>query len=174
MQAQLPSEGPIYDLGYESFTLDNSGEWNIVEETVVTAPDTGKGEVYIDQGDVNSRAMGALDVRLQLAKHEAICDEAFEEHDDKKCCARQIAVILGLDMQEVCDMLSTVSPQFARDEGCTPQCILAFAEKYECGMVCIHQGKATLKRAGAPMLAFQVLGSHGYFFKTQAVAKVVF
>ena len=41
-------------------------------------------------------------------------------------------------------------------------------------MVCLWQGKVTLKRAGTPMLAFQVLGNHGYFFKRQAVAKAVF
>ena len=109
--------------------------------------------------------------RLQLAKHEAICDEAFEEHDDKKCCARQIAMILGLDLLEVCDMLSSVSPQFAREEWCTPQCILAFAEKYEFGMVCLWQGKVTLKRAGTPMLAFQVLGSHWVFFQEAGCGK---
>ena len=41
-------------------------------------------------------------------------------------------------------------------------------------MCCIHNHQITLSRPGSPMLAFQVLGPHAYFFKSQTVAKGVF
>ena len=170
---QLPRDGPIYNLGYESYTLDDEGDWAIMEETVGVHPDSGKGEVYLDEGTVNHRRMGVLDVRHQLYKHEAICKEAFEVHDDKKCCARQIAAVLGLDFNEVCEMLSSVSTAFANGEGCSPQEIYDFAEKYNYGMVCLHNNVPTLSRRGDPILAFQILGNHGYFFKKNSVAKTV-
>ena len=106
-----------------------------------------------------------LDVRQQLYKHEAICKEAFEAHSDMKCVPRQIAAVLGKDFQEVCNMLETVSPSFAEGKGCTPHDVYNFAEHYDYGMVCLHNKRPTLSRKGEPVLAFQVLAPHGYFFK---------
>ena len=99
---QLPKDGPIYDLGYESYTLDEEGTWSIMEETVGTNPDTGAGEAYVNEGTapaVNSRAMGALDVRQQLYKHEAICKEAFEQHSLMKCVPQADCISPGVKIR---------------------------------------------------------------------------
>ena len=82
--SQLPQEGPIYNLGYESYILDEDGAWSMMEETVATNPDTGRGEAHVNEGTVNDRAMGALDIHHHLYKHDAICKEAFQDHNDKK------------------------------------------------------------------------------------------
>ena len=50
---QLPRDRPIYNLGYESYTLDEEGDWAIMEETMGIHPDSGRGEVYLDQETVN-------------------------------------------------------------------------------------------------------------------------
>ena len=133
---------------------------------MATNPDTGKGEAYVTEETapaVNSRELGALDAGRQLYKHEAICKEAFETHNDEKCMPRQIAAVLGLEFQEVCNMMETISQSFAQGRGCSPQDVYNFAEAYNYGMVCLHNKKPTLSRKGDPVLAFQVLGPHGYF-----------
>ena len=66
-------------------------------------------------------------------------------------------------------MLETVSPSFAEGGGCTPQDVYNFAEAFDYGMVCLHNKKPTLARKDEPVLAFQVLGPHGYFFSKSSL-----
>ena len=87
---QIPEGGVIYEHSHESYTFDPEGAWTLHEETVGVDPDTGRPEAL-----VNSRRLGVLDVAAQLYRPSEICAEAFEHHDDKLCCQRQIASILA-------------------------------------------------------------------------------
>ena len=115
----------LYEVSAETWTLDPDGSWLISEETVATNPDTGLAEAHV----VLDRRVGARPVFNQFLFADALCDEAFEEHDDKLCCPRQIASILNIDIGVVCEDLSTVERAlYQRDTweeiGCSPRMVL--------------------------------------------------
>jgi hypothetical protein len=101
VQDELP-DGALYEVSDETWTVDPTGNWRISEETVRI--DRGVGDVDI----VLDRRLGARPVFSQLLFAEALCEEAYEDHDDKLCCPRQMAAIFKLDLGEFCQDLSKV------------------------------------------------------------------
>ena len=51
--------------------------------------------------------------------------------------------------------------------------ILEFAKQCNYGCVCLHNNRPTLTHQGAPVLAFNILSDHTYFYKSQSVAKQI-
>ena len=46
----------------------------------------------------------------QFPFYEQILDEAFEEHNDKLCVPRQIAVLLRMSLQDTCAAFDNICP----------------------------------------------------------------
>ena len=90
--------------------MTRMGAWVVHEETVATDPDSGRAEAH-----VNSRRLGVLDTAAQLYRPDDICKEAFEQHYDLLCCQRQIASILGKDLEQVCHQLDELDPLASTD-----------------------------------------------------------
>ncbi len=110
VEAQLPAV--LYEMSEESWTLDPTGSWRIHEETVATDADTGIAEAET----VLDRPTGARPVFGNFLFPEALCDEAFEEHDDMLCCPRQMAAVLKADFGAICTDLSAIERQLYQTE----------------------------------------------------------
>ena len=164
---QIPSDGVIYEFSQERYEFDPEGSFIIHEETIGVDPDTNIAESH-----VNTRRMGHLDMREQLYRPDDICEEAFMEADDKLCCQRQIASILQIDLQPICSILDEID-SWCSVEGCTPNVVLEFAKQCNYGCVCLHNNRPTLMHQGTRVLAFNILSSHTYFYRTQSVAKQI-
>ena len=164
---QIPEDGVIYEFSNERYTFDPDGAWVVHEEVVATDPDTGRAEAH-----VNSRRLGALDTAAQLYRPDEICKEAFEDHSDMLCCQRQIASILGEALEQVCSQMEELDP-LASTEGCSAHLLLDFAREKGYGLVCLHNNRPTMTRMGNPILAFNIVDRHAYFYKSQVVARQV-
>ena len=57
----------------------------------------------------------------QLPFHEQILDEAFEEHDDKLCVPRQLAVLLKMSLQDTCAAFDNICTDGWRLRRVTPR-----------------------------------------------------
>ena len=80
IRPHIPANGVIYEQSREVYHVNENGAWKISEESVRTNA-AGRGSTQL----VMDRRVGAL-VNSQFLFSEAICPEAFEEHQDK-CCA---------------------------------------------------------------------------------------
>ncbi len=74
------------------------------------------------------RPLGCRPSRSDLLFPEAICASAFEEHDDKLCCARQLSELTGWQLECICDSLDEAEAQVYqtdswRDKGATARMI---------------------------------------------------
>ena len=88
------------------------------------------------------------------------------------CCQRQIASILGEDLEQVCSQMEELGP-LASTEGCSAHLLLDFATEKGYGLVCLHSNRPTMTRMGNPILAFNIVDRHAYFYKSQVVARQV-
>ncbi len=161
VEAELP-DGALYEVSDETWTLDPTGNWRISEETVKV--EGGVGSVHI----VLDRRLGAQPVYNQFLFPDALCDEAFEDHDDKMCCPRQIAAILKLDLTDVCNDLLMVERALYQTEeweqqGYSPRVVLEYCRMNDLGCVIVHN------EAVIETLAFPVHEGHSYFYKTPRV-----
>ena len=107
---------------------------------------------------------------------EAICKEAFEQHDDNLCAPRQIAALLKKDMGWVCGELSVASQELYgtgdwEDRGATPRMVLEFCKKQGYGCVVLHNEEVIETFAGSPTLAFTVHEGHCWFYADAAVRR---
>ncbi|MCP3866237.1 MAG: hypothetical protein GY695_24480, partial [Aestuariibacter sp.] len=174
LREQFP-DGVLQEHSDEVWILDPDGSWKIHEEVVATNPDTGEGEAHV----VLDRRTGGRPVAMsQLLEAEAVCDEAWEQHDDKLCCPRQMAAILRRDMGEICEDLSTAHRALYPDEpedwesrGCTPRMILAYCKQHGLGCAVVHNEQVIETLPGPTPLAFAVHGEHTYMYKDHAVCR---
>ena len=104
----------------------------------------------------------------QLPFRETILDEAFEEHDDKLCVPRQLAVLLKMTLQDTCAAFDNICDDDGwRARGVTPEEVFEFAKFYGCPcfywaggqMQWTYQPEHKLNRA----LAFTSWESHVFF-----------
>jgi hypothetical protein len=106
VEQELPAV--LYEVSEETWTLDPDGSWRIHEETVGTnAAGFAEAETVLD------RPTGARPVFGNFLFPEALCDEAFEEHDDMLCCPRQMAAVLKKDFGVICSDLSAIERHLA-------------------------------------------------------------
>ena len=168
VEQQIPANGIIFEVSEETYIFDPDGAFYIFEETIATDPDSGQAEAH-----VNYRRMGCwVDLSSQLYRPQDLCEEAFEHRDDKLCCQRQIARVLGIELDAIIAMLDELDP-LASAEGCTPNLILAFSKQFNYGCVCLHNNRPTITPPGEPILAFNILDNHCYMYNNQAVCKTV-
>ena len=124
VEQELPDV--LYEVSDETWTLDPAGSWRIHEETVGT---NAAGDVEAET--VLDRPTGARPVFGNFLFPEALCDEAFEEHDDMLCCPRQMAAVLKKDFGVICSDLSAIERQLYQTEtwqekGCTPRMVIEY------------------------------------------------
>ena len=82
------------------------------------------------------RPLGVLrNACAQLPFHEQILDEAFEEHDDKLCLPRQLAVLLKMSLDDTCAAFDNMCEEGWRLRGVTPDEVLEFAKFHGCACV---------------------------------------
>ena len=167
VEAELP-EGALYKVLDETWTLDPTGNWRISEETVKVTAGVGSVDIVLD------RRLGVRPVYSHFLFPEALCDEAFEDHDDKLCCPRQIASILNLDLADVCrDILRVERALYQTEEweqeGCNPRMVLEYCRMNDLGCVIVHNEAVIETLPGKNPLAFTVHEGHSYFYKTPRV-----
>jgi len=168
---QLP-DGALYEASKEQWGYDDEGSWIINEETVKYNEASGetKSHVVLDR---RLEADPAILSRFLFS--EALCQEAFENHEDSFCCPRQIAAVLKLDLGEVLQELRAVEQELYQtseleQRGCTPRMLIEFAKKRELGCCALHKDKVIETIAGPPpVLAFIVDENHCYLYSCPRV-----
>ena len=91
IRSNIPANNVIYEQSRETYHVDENGAWKISEESVHTNA-AGRGTTQL----VMDRRVGAIPINSQLVFSESICPDAFEEHSDMLCAARQLAKVLKL------------------------------------------------------------------------------
>ncbi len=102
----------------------------------------------------------------QLPFHEQILDEAFVDHADKLCVPRQLAVLLKMSLDDVCNAFDTMCADGWRLRGVSPHEIFEYAKFYGCPcfywaggqMVATYEPQHKLNRA----LAFTSWEDHAF------------
>ena len=88
----------IHEESGETYLLDRNREWKISSQT--------RMQIVNDRAVTETRMRRPLGVLrsacAQLPFHVQILDEALEEHDDKLCVPRQLAVFLQMYLQDTC------------------------------------------------------------------------
>ncbi len=178
VESELP-DGALYEVSDEAWDLDPDGSWLIHEETVGsrrvgTDPDTNLAESHV----VLDRRVGARPVFSHFLFSEALCEEAFEEHEDKLCCPRQIASVLKLEVGAVCEDLLAVERALYQTEnweevGCSPRMVLEYCRMNGLGCVIVHNEQVLETLPGFPILAFTVHEGHSYFYKSTRVRQAL-
>ncbi len=164
----------LYEMSDETWTLDGSGSWRIHEEVVATDPDTGTAEAYT----FLDRPTGTRPVLANFLFPDALCEEAFEEHDDMLCCPRQMAAVLKLDIGNVCSDLSVIErilyqTDSWQEKGATPRMVLEYCRMHALGAAVVHNEAVVETLPGIPCLAFVVHENHTYFYKKSQVIKML-
>ncbi len=182
IEADIPENKVVYEVSKDTWTLDSEGSWLIDEETVGTNKATGEGESHVTlerpSDKHRRRRAAAKPVFSHFLFSEAICDEAFEEHDDKLCCPRQIAAVLKLDFVAVCEDLLVIErglyqTETWEEEGCTIEMIIAYTQMHGLGCCIVHNEQVLETRAGNPILAFTMHEGHLYFYKSPRVRQAL-
>jgi hypothetical protein len=160
----------VYEVSEERWMLDTNGGWKVSEETVGVDPDTGEVEAHV----VLNRRVGARPLLPStLLFPDAVCAEAFEEHDDNLCAPRQIAAILKRDFEEICDALRDVEHRMSGtdtlDQGCSSRLILEFCKQHGYGAAVVHNERVLETLPGKPVLAWTVHEGHMFMYSTPQV-----
>ena len=174
IQQELPTNGVLYEVSEEKWTLDPRGSWKVSEETVGTHPDTGEAEAHV----VLDRLVGTLPLAPStMLFPEHVCKEAFEEHPDNLCAPRQIAAVLKLSFDEVCEELleagARLSSSVSLELGCTSRTILEFCKARGLGAAIVHNEQVIETLPGKPVLAWTVHEGHCYFYSSAQVRKTL-
>ena len=169
----LPLSGVIHEVSKETWTYDKTGSWLISEETVKYNAEEGETQ---DTVVLQRRMRGGPCAISRFLYPEALCKEAFEEHDDHLCCPRQIAAVLRLDLGEVIQQLGEVELALYQtseleERGCTPLMLLEFAKKRQIGCVVLHNEAVIETLVGPTPLAFVVHENHCYLYSRPACAR---
>ena len=157
----------------ETWEVDETGSWQINEETVGVNPETNKAEAHVIL-DRRMRAPEPLVSNSILFQH-AICDEAFAYVDDNQCAQRQIASILKQDLGGICYKFAEINKKlYGNDvEGVTPRMVMEFCRNNDYGCVLVHNESIITTLPGAPILAFTCHEDHCFFYKDAAVRRAL-
>ncbi len=141
---------------------------------VATDPDTGLAEAHT----FLDRPTGTRPIMANFLFPDALCEEAFEEHDDMLCCPRQMAAVLHRDFGEICNDLTTIERLLYQtdswtEKGCTARMVLEFCRMYQLGAAVVHNEAVIETLPGRPCLAFVVHANHTYFYKKAQVARML-
>jgi hypothetical protein len=174
IEEQLPDDGVLYQVSEEVWSLDDAGSWVVAEETVGTDPDTGRAAAHV----VMDRRVGAHPVPpATMLFPEAVCETAFEQHDDNLCAPRQIAALLKRDLHEICDELRAVELRLhgtdTLEEGCTSRVILEWCREHGLGAAVVHNEQVLEILPGKPVLTWTVHESHCWFYQTPQVRRAL-
>ncbi len=164
----------LYEYSEEVWTLDPRGAWQIHEETVGIFPGLDEAAAIT----ILDRPTGAHPIFAQFLFPDAICPEAYEEHEDKMCCPRQMALVLRVDCGAVCSDLTGIERQLYQTEtwmekGATSRMVLEYCRMHGLGCAIVHNEAVLETLPGKPVLAFTVHGGHSYFYGNQHVAKLL-
>ena len=80
--SSIRSQETLMEMSDEKWQYDPEGSWRINEETVGVDPETHVPEAHVVL-DRRTRALPMLSSTMLF--QEAICKEAFEEHNDNLC-----------------------------------------------------------------------------------------
>ena len=114
----------IHEESDEQFLYNRDGQWKISSMTSQVVNDQLVTETLMN------RPLGVLrSACAQLPYHELILEEAFEEHGDMLCVPRQLAVLLKMRLEEICECLDNVCEDTEwRNRGVTPDEVFALCE----------------------------------------------
>ena len=174
VQDELPLSGPLMHRSQEEYFYDEGGAWAVNEETVGTDPDIGKGESHV----ILDRRVGTLGSGSFLFQ-DAICEEAFERHNDMCCVPRQIAAVLKRDIGDMREDMSIVERALYKDEqwpekGCTPRMVIEYAKMHSLGVAEIRNEPMIESIPGKrPVLAFAVHENHCYFYTSRGICNAL-
>ena len=154
--------GVIAEYSEERVTLREGAEWGIVEMTT-TANTLGDPEVRERRLGVHPGSVS------MLVFPEAICASAFEDHNDKHCCIRQLAEVTRTSVEEVSDLmdeceLEVYGTDTWRLEGCTSRMIFEYARRTGRGACMMHSDKTVETQPGKNAICFAIVENHAYFY----------
>ena len=128
-------------------------------------------QVINDQAVTETRMRRPLGVLrnacAQLPFHELVLDEEFQEHPDKLCVPRQLAVLLKISLDDVCAAFDNICADGWRLRGVTPDEMFEFAKFYGCP--CYDWAVQTMAATYSPEhklnrpLAFTSWEDHAFF-----------
>jgi hypothetical protein len=171
---EIPDDGVVYEVSEERWVVDRRGGWKVSEETVGTHPDTGEAEAHV----VMDRRVGAAPLPPPgLLFPEAVCPQAFEDHEDNLCAPRQIAAILKRNLDEICEALRDVEQHLSGtdtlEQGVTSRVILDFCGRHGLGAAVVHNERVIETLVGKPVLAWTVHEGHSWFYATPQVRRAL-
>jgi hypothetical protein len=155
----------IHEESDEVYLLDRDREWTISSMSMHVVNDVAVTETRMRQ------PLGVLrSACTQLPFYDQILDQAFEDHGDKLCVPRQLAVLLRQSLEETCTAFDNICDDGWRLRGVTPEEILEFCKFHGCPMFYVAGGQmqATydpphkLNRA----VAFTSWEDHAFLYKT--------
>ena len=159
----------LADFSEETVSIRDA-DWQILE--MVTEP----GAAGEPRTDVTERRMMGYPSVSSVPMPESLCSSAFEQHDDKLCCARQIAEVKKRKFEEICDELDLCSATVHgssdwRERGCSSKMIFELARRHEWGAACFHGDHVIERWPGKSPLVWTIHESHAYFYESAAVLR---
>jgi hypothetical protein len=164
--AQINADGIIAEISSEVYHYDPDGQWELSE--MVTNPSLNPADDPVTS--IMHRPLGALTSAAAFLCHpEHILPEAWEEHDDRMCVIRQVAVLLHRPFEFVHAQFDNVCAPGWTERGVTTDEILQWG--FEHGHNVYYCVEGTWKARSVDELkgravAFAAWDSHAYFYKS--------
>jgi hypothetical protein len=116
------------------------------------------------------RPLGMLKTRLD---HDLVIPEALIQRDDHTCVPRQMAVVLDIPYERICEEFDLIQPLW-REKGVTSEAILKYANTHGITTTVLYQDKLLAKynppdRTHRKCMTYQIDGRHALFYKNPRV-----
>jgi AAA domain len=155
----------LLEVSGETYLYDRDREW-LVDEMVTQPTDHGpRVNVRIRQVMAGPIVASAF---IPFSEH--VIPEAWEQHDDKLCVIRQLAVLTGMSHTDLCDEFDRLLDRPWREDGITTDEVLYFCKDKNLPYYCVVGGR--LQEAWVPAepkgksVAFCCFNGHMYAYRS--------
>ncbi len=176
----------LMEISGQEFFYDRNGTW-LISAMATYIPSATRRRLRMKQGAPQAPAprtevalhrdlsqgdpLGAVSGASFLPHDpEAYLEEAFEQHPDRLCVPRQLAVLTRRSMEEVCASFDGLLEEGWREEGVRPQEIEKWCALYGHPYFLVRAGKL-IKIVDPPeklgkAIAYCIYDGHAYFYKS--------
>ena len=127
------TDGLLAEFSQEEAKLRRNVPWQIMEEVTQSG---GSGDPVTE---IRERPLGDAPLRYSaMPFSEHLTPQAFEAAQDKLCCARQLAEVTGLCIEEILGLLNSVASKTWRKRGATSKDLFKIAAALGRGVCCMH------------------------------------
>jgi hypothetical protein len=147
-QLQVRTEGGrtvLLEISGETWYYDRDRPW-LISEMETTPTDHGP-QVNVRARQVMAAGPVAATAHIPFAEH--VIPEAWQEHDDKLCVVRQLAVLTGASEADLCDDFDRLLDRPWRDEGIATDEVLLFCKDKGFPYYCVGDGRLDVMAARA-------------------------